>query len=185
MRRYTIHLINVTRPPSLSNVTYSVLSNIAKAGHVFSPPLTAYDREGDPVTYALSPSALALFALNATTGVLTLASDLSTGQVVAVNVSNPYGQSSVGYVHVVVTPYTGLQVSAIQLPVDGSIRTIGGDTVAFAVMGLEGVTDAFTASYSSTGGPVFNATSCVIFDATTVHCTTSAVGAKTGLRVHC
>ncbi len=143
----------------MTNVTYDVLSTNAIANYEFSPPLTASDREGNAVTYSLSPADMTVFSLDSATGVLKLLSAIAVSLQLTVTVTDSQGLSSLGYVSVVIVPYSGLAVSAIAIPTSGFVRTVGGDSISFAVRGLLGVpaNASFTGVYSNsqrTLGPV-------------------------------
>ena len=68
----TINVLEVSRPPQMSNTTYEVLSLNATAGYTFSPPLSAVNRNGNPVTYAVGPGFEDQFSVTNTTGVLSI-----------------------------------------------------------------------------------------------------------------
>ena len=64
----TINVLEVSRPPQMSNTTYEVLSLNATAGYTFSPPLSAVNRNGNPLpaSHHHCPDCLPLIALDAT-----------------------------------------------------------------------------------------------------------------------
>jgi hypothetical protein len=76
--RYVVNVQVVDRPPQLANTTYEVLNLNATVGYVFSPPLAATNRNGNPVAYSLDPQFLGQFNVTSDSGVLTIVgSDLN------------------------------------------------------------------------------------------------------------
>lgn len=170
---FTIEILYVNKPPTLSNLTYTVQDIYANGGYSFSPPLNSIDPQSGSVYYWLlsGPSAV---ALDPYSGVISLTSALSDGSyLLTVMLNDTIGMSSMTYITISVVPVGPPSLIGIGLPPSGFAVTSGFD--AITLQGSNFLPTAnFTASYSNAYAS-FNASYCVFNSSTVVTCYTSPV----------